>query len=129
MAGVQDSRLALAVNEAGAIGSLPCAMLSPARLRSELEIIHAATDSPINLNFFCHEIPTPDPQKEAQWRKLLAPYYKEYELDQSEISDGPARNPFSEAVMDVLADFKTKLITNKGNRVCIKALVDGYHHA
>ena len=37
MAGVQGSALAIAVSEAGALGSLPCAMLAPEALRDELE--------------------------------------------------------------------------------------------
>ena len=41
MAGVQDSALAIAVSEAGGLGSLPCAMLDPAGIRRELEAIRA----------------------------------------------------------------------------------------
>ncbi|MEQ1807478.1 MAG: nitronate monooxygenase, partial [Burkholderiaceae bacterium] len=36
MAGAQDSALALAVSNAGALGSLPCAMLDAQALRAEL---------------------------------------------------------------------------------------------
>jgi len=57
MAGVQDSRLALAVARAGGLGSLPCAMLSTDQLELELRTITKATNSPINLNFFCHKPP------------------------------------------------------------------------
>ncbi|WP_178338795.1 nitronate monooxygenase, partial [Marinobacter nauticus] len=41
MAGVQDSRLAAAVSNAGGLGSLPCAMLTAAALRAELEALKA----------------------------------------------------------------------------------------
>uniref|UniRef100_UPI003D0E79CA NAD(P)H-dependent flavin oxidoreductase n=1 Tax=Amphritea sp. TaxID=1872502 RepID=UPI003D0E79CA len=54
MAGAQDAALAIAVSNAGGLGSLPCAMLSPEQLRSELDTIRAATDKPVNLNFFAH---------------------------------------------------------------------------
>ena len=37
MAGAQDHRLAAAVCQAGGLGSLPCAMLTPAALRQELQ--------------------------------------------------------------------------------------------
>ena len=36
MAGVQGSALAIAVSNAGALGSLPCATLTPEALRGEL---------------------------------------------------------------------------------------------
>ena len=41
MAGVQDSRLAVAVSNAGGLGSLPCAMLGPDAVRRELAYIAA----------------------------------------------------------------------------------------
>jgi nitronate monooxygenase len=74
MAGVQDSALALAVSSAGGLGSLPCGMLSPEKVQAELTKIKAQTDRPINLNFFCHAPPKPDPAAEERWRKLLEPY-------------------------------------------------------
>lgn len=36
MAGIQDSRLAIAVSNTGALGSLPCAMLTLEQLHQEL---------------------------------------------------------------------------------------------
>ena len=54
MAGVQGSALAIAVSNAGGLGSLPCAMLSPTAMRDELAAIAAATTRPYNVNFFCH---------------------------------------------------------------------------
>src|SRR5262245_56357694 len=68
MAGVQGSALAVAVSNAGGLGSLPCAMLSPDAIRSELAAITSQTDRPYNVNFFCHEQPLPSAQREAAWR-------------------------------------------------------------
>ena len=73
MAGVQGSALAVAVSNAGALGSLPCAMLAPDALRKELAAIAAQTDKPYNLNFFCHTQPEPDASRELRWRKSLSP--------------------------------------------------------
>src|SRR3954452_19302978 len=78
MAGVQGSALAVAVSNAGALGSLPCAMLGPDALRAELTAIRAQTDRPVNLNFFCHTPPAASAEREAAWRTLLAPYYAEF---------------------------------------------------
>src|SRR5262245_59149059 len=77
MAGANLSSMAIAVSEAGGLGSLPCAMLSPERVREELEIIRRATSRPINLNFFCHRPPDADAGVEERWRQRLAPYYAE----------------------------------------------------
>src|SRR4051812_13997503 len=48
MAGVQDSALAVAVSNVGALGSLPCAMLSPDALRTRLSAL-ASTGRPYNV--------------------------------------------------------------------------------
>ena len=73
MAGSQGSVLAIAVSEAGGLGALPAAMLSPQALRDELAAITTATHRPYNVNFFAHTPPQPDPQREAAWREALAP--------------------------------------------------------
>ena len=78
MAGVQGSALAVAVSNAGGLGSLPCAMLGLDAMRSELAAIKAQTNKPFNVNFFCHVPPTPNAAREAGWRVMLAPYYKEH---------------------------------------------------
>ena len=52
MAGIQGSRLAIAVSNAGGLGSLPCAMLSEEKIEAELTLIKSHTDKPFNLNFF-----------------------------------------------------------------------------
>ena len=105
MAGSQGSDLAIAVSNAGGLGSLPCAMLTPEAMRVELQAIRAATDQPFNVNFFCHTPPAADVPREAAWRELLAPYFSEYGIDPGEVSGGAARAPFSAAAADVLAQF------------------------
>src|SRR5450631_4183573 len=81
MAGVQLSALAVAVSNAGGLGSLPCAMLGPDALRAELGAIVAQTHRPFNVNFFCHAAPEPNPEREQAWRAALAPYYAEFGID------------------------------------------------
>src|SRR3954451_10194962 len=71
MAGVQGSALAIAVSNAGALGSLPCAMLEPDAIRTELAAIQAGTTGPCNVNFFCHTMPAPNAEREAMWRATL----------------------------------------------------------
>jgi nitronate monooxygenase len=105
MAGVQDSVLAVAVSNAGGLGSLPCAMLSPEALRSELAAIASQTKKPYNVNFFCHTPPTPSAERESAWRATLAPYYREFGLDASAIPEGGGRSPFSAEAAEILAEF------------------------
>src|SRR5215212_1155473 len=81
MAGVQDSTLAIAVSNAGGLGSLPCAILNGEQMRVEITAIQAGTSSPFNVNFFCHTPPAPDPQRQKRWRHALEPYYRELSID------------------------------------------------
>ncbi len=111
MAGAQAGAMALAVSNAGGLGSLPCAMLTPEALRSELEAIRAKTRKPINVNFFCHTSPVPDLQREANWRAALTPYYKEHGIDPQSIPAGPGRAPFTDAAADVLEYFKPAVVS------------------
>ena len=111
MAGVQGSALAVAVSNAGGLGSLPCAMLSLDALRQELETIRAQTDRPVNVNFFCHTPPTPDAAREAAWRAALAPYYAEFGIDADSIPAGPGRAPFSAEAAEVLAEFRPSVVS------------------
>lgn len=111
MAGVQGSALAVAVSNAGGLGSLPCAMLSLDALRSELTVMQAQTNKPFNVNFFCHTQPAPDPAREAVWRATLAPYYAEFGIDPATIAAGPGRAPFSSDVADVVAAFRPAVVS------------------
>mgnify|MGYP002145272076 CR=1 FL=1 len=74
MAGVQAGAMAVAVSNAGGLGSLPAAMLSLDALRQELTLVRAQTDKPFNVNFFCHQPPPPDAPAEAAWRAALASF-------------------------------------------------------
>ena len=73
--------LAAAAAEAGALGSLPCAMLDADQVREQMGKIRAAHAQPINLNFFCHAPPVLNNAREARWRERLAPYYRELGID------------------------------------------------
>jgi len=111
MAGVQGSAMAIAVSNAGGLGSLPGAMLSPEVMRSELTAIRAGTDKPFNVNFFCHTPPEPSAEREAAWRAALAPYYAEHGIDAASIPAGPGRNPFSADVADLIAEFRPPVVS------------------
>lgn len=111
MAGVQDSALAIAVSQAGALGSLPCAMLSAEQIRVELMAIRSATAQPYNVNFFCHQTPAPDAQVQARWVDAMAGYYREFNIDPASIAAAAARHPFDAAVADLLEGFKPPVVS------------------
>ncbi len=111
MAGVQGSALAIAVSDAGGLGSLPCAMLGPDTMRSELAAIKARTGRLVNVNFFCHAPPVANAAREAAWRAALAPYYQELGVDAGSIPGGPARVPFSAEIADVLDEFRPAVVS------------------
>ena len=94
MAGPGTPELAIAVCEAGGLGSLPCSQLDPPRLTRGIETIRAATKRPLNLNFFCHDAPRRDVVRAKAWRGALAPYYLELGLDPDEAAPAAARRPF-----------------------------------
>jgi nitronate monooxygenase len=111
MAGVQGSALAIAVSNAGGLGSLPCALLSPEGIRAELGAIVGATDKPYNVNFFCHTPPAADARREAAWRNLLRPYYQEFGLDLAAIPSSAGRTPFSAEAADILSEFEPPIVS------------------
>jgi len=111
MAGVQGHALAVAVSNAGGLGSLPCAMLAPEALRQELAALRAGTERPFNVNFFCHPTPQADAAREQRWRDALAPYYREFGLDPATVPAGPGRAPFSEAVADLVEPFRPPVVS------------------
>src|SRR5205807_6319026 len=111
MAGSSDAELAIAVSEAGGLGSLPCAMLSPDQVSASYRAIRQRTTRPINLNFFCHRPPTPDSVRERQWRERLAPYYAELGIDASAAANVPNRTPFDDAMCDAVVALQPAVVS------------------
>ena len=111
MAGVQDYELALAVSKGGGLGSLPCAMLSHTELAQQLDKISAQTNKPINLNFFCHQLPTIDTNASRKWQHILRPYFDELGLTPDLVTQTPQRVPFSHDIADVIEAYKPKIMS------------------
>lgn len=113
MAGPVGSELAIAVAEAGGLGALPCALLSPEQIRIELGVIRQRTAKPVNLNFFCHTPAAIDAIREAAWRKQLAGYYVELGLDAEAPDAGPARvdTPFNAELCEIVEEFRPEVVS------------------
>ncbi len=111
MAGVQGSALAVAVCQAGGLGSLPAAMLDADALATELAAIRAQTDRPFNANFFCHTPPQLNAERDVRWRAALRPYLTELGIQDDDIPAGPGRAPFSHQVADIVEPFKPAVVS------------------
>jgi nitronate monooxygenase len=111
MANVPRAELAIAVAEAGGLGSLACAMLTPEKARAQMQIIRQRVSAPINMNFFCHTPVAADPAREAAWRARLAPYYREFGLDPEAPIDTVNRAPFDAAMCGVVEELKPEVVS------------------
>lgn len=111
MAGVQGSALAIAVSNAGGLGSLPCAMLDLDATRTELSAIREQTNKPYNVNFFCYAAPSANPTREAAWQSSLNPYYQEFGIDPNSIASDPGRAAFNAAAADLLSEFRPPFVS------------------
>ena len=111
MAGVQDAALVIAVCKAGGLGSLPCAMLTPEMVESEVNRIRAATSNPFNLNFFCHTLPEVTDSELSDWSALFAADYQKYGVDEHSINYGSVRRPFSAEFAEVVKRVKPAVVS------------------
>jgi nitronate monooxygenase len=110
MAGAQDARLAIAAGAAGALGSLPAAMLDAATLHRELCRLQDG-GHPYNVNFFSHRPPVPNSKVQASWRAALAPYYAELGIDPSIPLASADRRPFGDELAEVLESFRPAVVS------------------
>jgi nitronate monooxygenase len=111
MAGALDAELVIAAAQAGALGSLPCALLSVDKAREQMNIIRQRVSVPINMNFFCHQAVDADPRREAGWKQRLAPYYKELGIDPLAPFNAANRAPFDAAMCALIEELKPEIVS------------------
>jgi nitronate monooxygenase len=111
MAGVMDADLVIAAAQGGALGSLPCAMLSAEKAREQVNIIRQRVSAPVNMNFFCHKAVDADPRQEAGWRKRLESYYQELGLDPAAPINAANRAPFDAAMCELVEELKPEVVS------------------
>lgn len=108
MAGSGGAALAIGAMQGGALGSLPCALLTPEQVVDQVGQVRATASGPINLNFFCHTMPKDFDQ--AAWLALLQPYYREYDSGPPH-EPPPLRAPFSEAMCEVVEQLRPEIVS------------------
>ena len=111
MAGSQGVELCAAVCEAGALGSLPTAMLKPSELRDQIAEIRRRTPAPFNVNFFCHVPPRPDAERQKRWLAELAPDYAGAALDPPAGGSGPSPAAFDSARAEIIEEAKPPVVS------------------
>ncbi|MNJ47556.1 Nitronate monooxygenase [compost metagenome] len=111
MAGSTGSAMAIAVSNAGGLGSLPCATLSLEQIRAELQAFKQASNGPLNVNFFCHQPPPADPARDAAWKQALKPYYDELGADYDAPTPVSNRAPFDDASCQLIEAFKPAVVS------------------
>lgn len=111
MAGATTAAMVIAAIKGGALGSLPCAMLTLEQVRQEVLSIRQASQGPLNLNFFCHQPPAPDAAREAAWKRALEPYYRELGVDFNAPTPVSNRAPFDEAGCALIEELRPEVVS------------------
>jgi nitronate monooxygenase len=111
MAGASTPEMCIAVSNAGGLGGLPCAMLTPEQARRDMKIVINATRKPYNVNFFCHTPTAPDPAREEHWKKKLTPYYVQHGLHPIGVTPSSMRAPFDDAYCALVEEFRPAVVS------------------
>jgi nitronate monooxygenase len=107
MANVGAVDLCVAAARGGALGSLPCGMITPERVREQVADAREQVAAPINLNFFSFAMP--EPVDDSKWRELLRPYYRKFGL--SEPDAAALRLAFDESYCAVIEELRPEIVS------------------
>ena len=99
--------LAVAAIKGGALGSLPCGMLSASQIPAQVHEVGGKVAGPINLNFLCHQMPAE--VDDWTWRELLEPYYAELGIEPTD--PGPRRLPFDDDTCVAVEELKPEVVS------------------
>jgi nitronate monooxygenase len=110
MAGSSGVALAVAVSEAGGLGSLPCAMLSADGIRKAVADYRSRTRGPLNLNFFTHSDPDADASREAAWLARLRPYYEAFGIAPPKGVEA-GRGRFDDTLCAIVEDLRPEMVS------------------
>jgi nitronate monooxygenase len=112
MAGTSTPRMAAAVTEAGALGSIAVGAVDAAGARAMIQAVRDATAGPFNVNVFCHGPAVPDPARQARWLAALTPVFARFgaeppaaigEIYTSFVADPP--------MLDLLAETRPAVVS------------------
>lgn len=110
MASVGTPQLAGASSNAGALGSLGCALFTPTEFRSQVDELRALTNKPFNVNFFCHRQPQANEERDGAFAERLSPYFEELGIAQppglSEVVP-----PFNASMVEALRALRPPIVS------------------
>ncbi len=107
MAAAGGVDLCVAAIKGGALGSLPCALLTPEQVRSQVAEVRARAKGPLNLNFFCHRMR--NDADDSAWRELLRPYYDEFGVEPGDV--GALRLPFDAEMCAAVEELRPEVVS------------------
>jgi nitronate monooxygenase len=110
MAGLGTVDLAAAVSNAGGIGSIGCAVLTPELIAKTVAELRRLTTKPINLNFFCHDPAKAEAARERAWHKKLSSYYRELGIDPATVTLRLDLTPFGDTACAVVEGVRPEVV-------------------
>ncbi|XXQ67411.1 NAD(P)H-dependent flavin oxidoreductase [Neisseriaceae bacterium B1] len=112
MAGAQDEKLAIAVAQAGGLGSLPAAMLTPEQLAQQLQTWRETVgDAPVNVNFFAHQETSVSDAQRQQWEQIFQPIAEKLGINLQQIPISAGRKPFDSAMLKVVQHYRPAVVS------------------
>jgi nitronate monooxygenase len=103
--------MAVAVAEAGGLGSLPCAVLTPDKIRAEVAEFRSRSNKPLNINFFCHDESAENGARDAAWLARISPYYVELGVERPTLPLPAGHPPFGEAECAVVEELRPEIVS------------------
>lgn len=112
MAGVATPALAAAVSNAGGLGSLGLAAMSPEQADEAMAETRRLTDRSFGVNLFCHQPLRRDSAAETRWLDLLAPHFARFDATPPRILENAYPSTLeSDALLDRVLAAAPALVT------------------
>lgn len=111
MAGYSTLDMAIAVSEAGGLGSLASAGMSSEQVRETLKAFRVRSGRPLNVNFFAHRQARANDPVDRNWLARLSPYYEKCGLDAPQSLPSNTIPPFDEDMCRVVEEFCPRVVS------------------
>lgn len=110
MAGASTPEMVVASGDAGALGSLGCALQTKPKIRADVAKVRKSCKHSFNMNFFTHERPAMDQAKIALAKDRLTGWYER--LDAGEpVAPQEATLPFDSALCTLVVKAAPKVVS------------------
>lgn len=110
MAYVQEHRMAIAVADEGALGSIPCSTLKPSDILNRCQSFRQKSNGSLNMNFFCHQHQERNTEKDQRWFDSLADLYTRYGVTGSPGGDISVRS-FSDEACEIVEQVRPEVVS------------------